>query len=284
MIKAIMKEIMPPIVWRRLRSMQMETKMPLSNSTGLRLAGNYPDWAAAQADSTGYDAGIILQKTRDALLKVKAGEAVYERDSVLFDEIHYSWPVLAALLWVAAQHEGRLNVLDFGGSLGSTYFQNHRFLLHLPDVRWNIVEQARQVETGKRYFEDEHLHFYTSVGTCLADTQPQVILLSSVLQYLEHPYDLLDELARISCHYLIIDRTPFWGGTSDRLFVQHVPAQIYEASYPIWVFSTQRFRSILSLHWDVTAEFDSLDRLSNPIAATWHGLISSKKDGCSHHG
>jgi putative methyltransferase (TIGR04325 family) len=71
--------------------------------------------------STGYDSEIILEKTRDALLKVKNGEAAYERDSVLFDEIQYAWPLLTSLMWVAAQAKGILNVLDFGGSLGTTY-------------------------------------------------------------------------------------------------------------------------------------------------------------------
>jgi putative methyltransferase (TIGR04325 family) len=246
------------------------------NSTNLRLVGDYPDWSAAQADSTGYDADVILEKTRDALLKVKAGEAVYERDSVLFDEIHYSWPVLTALLWVAAQQEGRLNVLDFGGSLGSTYFQNRHFLSHLPDLCWNIVEQAQQVETGKRYFEDAHLHFYTSVDACLAATQSQVILLGGVLQYLEHPYELLNTLAATPCPYLIIDRTPFSSDGRDRLCVQHVPSTIYPASYPSWIFSAQRFKALLSLHWEIIAEFDNSDRIPGPIPFAYRGFIARR--------
>lgn len=42
----------------------------------------------------------------EATLKVKRGEAVFERDSVLFDEIQYSWPVTAALI-----RNGRLHLL-----------------------------------------------------------------------------------------------------------------------------------------------------------------------------
>ena len=59
--------------------------------------------------------------------KVKNGEAVYERDSVLFDEIQYSWGLLAGLEKAALEHDGKLCVLDFGGSLGSTYYQNKQF-------------------------------------------------------------------------------------------------------------------------------------------------------------
>ena len=196
------------------------------------LSGDYRSWGEALAASTGYDSESILEKTRAALLKVKNGEAVYERDSVLFDEIEYAWPVLAGLLWVATRCEGTLNVLDFGGSLGSTYFQNRVFLSMLPEVRWNVVEQARHVETGKAWFEDERLHFYTDIADCLADTEPNVVLLSSVLQYLEHPYAVFDQIQALACDLVIIDRTPFWAGSTDRLCVQSVPPSIYMASLP----------------------------------------------------
>ncbi len=59
------------------------------------LSGDYRSWDEAMTASTGYDSGIILEKTKAALLKVKNGEAAYERDSVLFDEIQYAWPPAA---------------------------------------------------------------------------------------------------------------------------------------------------------------------------------------------
>src|SRR6266702_290349 len=83
--------------------------------------GNYSGYDKACQASTGYDSDLILERVRDALLKVKSGEAVYERDSVLFDEVQYSWPLLAGLLWIASCNGNRLHLLDFGGSLGSSY-------------------------------------------------------------------------------------------------------------------------------------------------------------------
>lgn len=241
------------------------------NSYGL--SGSYRTWEEAVRNSTGYDSEIILEKTKTALLKVKNGGAVYERDSVLFDEVQYAWPLLVGLMLVAAQTKGNLNVLDFGGSLGSIYFQNRAFLSRLPDVRWNIVEQPKYVEAGKKWFEDDHLKFYPRVEDCLAETQPDVVILSGVLQYLERPYDKLHELLELRCGHIIIDRTPFWDGSTDRLCVQNVPPTIYPASYPSWIFSMQRFRSHLSNEWNIMAEFNSLDRLKSPIQANWKGMI-----------
>lgn len=247
----------------------------------IHLSGDYCSWDAALDDSTGYDSALILEKTCNALLKVKSGDAVYERDSVLFDEVQYAWSVLAGLMWVAAQQDGSLNVLDVGGSLGSTYYQNRAFLSGLRAVRWSIVEQPQQVETGKRYFEDDTLRFYLSVRACLEETKPNVILLSSVMQYLKQPYSFLEELAAAPCQYLIIDRTPFWAGTSDRLCVQHVPADIYPASYPSWIFAERRFKAILSVQWAIVAEFDNPDRLPGPVPFAYRGLIARRHESTS---
>lgn len=237
------------------------------------LSGDYRNWGEALAESTGYQSDVILEKTREALLKVKNGEAVYERDSVLFDEIEHAWPVLAGLMWEAARNGGVLNVLDYGGSLGSTYFQCRDFLAHLPRVRWNIVEQARHVETGKAWFEDASLRFYASVADCLADSQPNVVLLSCVLQYLEHPHELLEQLQALPCSAILIDRTSFWSGPADRLCVQTVPPAIYPASYPSWIFSRERFRFSLREGWRIMATFNAPDRLSGPVDFSYQGMI-----------
>lgn len=89
--------------------------------------GNFSTRKDAVNASTGYNSDEIIKKVKESLLKVKSGEAIYERDSVLFDKINYSWPLLAGLLWIASQKADRLNLIDFGGSLGSSYFQNRKF-------------------------------------------------------------------------------------------------------------------------------------------------------------
>jgi putative methyltransferase (TIGR04325 family) len=245
------------------------------------LSGDYRSWDEAMAASTGYHSENILEKTRAALLKVKNGEASYERDSVVFDEIEYAWPLLAGLMWVAARCGGLLNVLDFGGSLGSTYFQNRVFLSLLPGVRWNIVEQSNHVGIGKAYFEDDNLRFYVGIAECLADTQPNVVLLSSVLQYLERPHTVFDPILELSCDHVIIDRTPFWAGPTDRLCVQTVPPSIYPASYPSWIFSRPQFHSHIHENWEIMVTFDNPDRLAGPVEFVYQGMIIARSNHLS---
>ena len=68
--------------------------------------GNYASWEDATAKCDGYDAEHILTRVLESTLKVKSGDAIFERDSVLFDEIEYSWPLLAGLMWAAARNGG----------------------------------------------------------------------------------------------------------------------------------------------------------------------------------
>jgi putative methyltransferase (TIGR04325 family) len=62
-----------------------------------------------------------------------------------------------------------------------------------------------------------------------------VLLLSSVLQYLQDPWQSLTEMLKLPIPHVVLDRTAVLrGGESSLLSVQHVPASIYRATYPAW--------------------------------------------------
>jgi putative methyltransferase (TIGR04325 family) len=246
--KTFLKSLIPPFL------ITLVQKKPIP---AYGFFGNYTCWEDAKTDSSGYDDDMILEKVKNSLLKVKRGEAVYERDSVLFDSIQYSWPVLASLLFVASKNKNRLNIIDFGGSLGSTYFQNAGFLKHLEELRWNIIEQKNFFECGKKYFEDASLKFYTSTENCLKETKPSVVLLSSSLQYLESPYSFLEKLVSYDFDTIIFDRTTFLKD-SERITLQKVPPGIYPASYPVWFLNEKKILSLLGKKYDLKAQWDAL--------------------------
>ncbi|MGH9176061.1 MAG: methyltransferase, TIGR04325 family, partial [Vicinamibacterales bacterium] len=205
-----------------------------SAAVAIRFDGNYRTWAEAQRASTGYDAQGILERTLAAVLKVKKGEAAYERDSVVFPEIEYSFPLLAALL-LAAATEKRLSVLDFGGSLGSSYFQNRHLLRGVADLKWGIVEQAEVVACGRRHVAEGALQFFADAEDCLRQTSPNFVLLSGVLSYVPEPLSLLRQLVSHRPSFICLDRTLVAVRGATRLTAQFVPSQIYEASYPCWI-------------------------------------------------
>jgi len=243
-IRPLLKDCLPPIVLRTVAQIL---------GSGTRFEGNYSSWEEAATQCGGYAAENILTKVLDATLKVKQGDAAFERDSVAFHDIEYNWPVLAAFLWAASRNAGFLNVLDFGGALGSSYFQNRRFLETLRKVSWNVIEQPHYVRAGKEHIQDERLRFYLTIDSYMTENQPNVILLSSVLQYLPNPFNVLDKLAKCGASCLIIDRTPYSSQAEDCLVIQHVPSNIYRASYPMWIFSWDRFVQHITDSWEIFA-------------------------------
>ena len=76
-LKELVRDYLPPILLRWF--------LQLRSADGLCFKGDYSSWAEASANSTGYDSEEILAKVLAATLKVKHGEATFERDSMLFE-------------------------------------------------------------------------------------------------------------------------------------------------------------------------------------------------------
>ncbi|MBL1418943.1 MAG: methyltransferase, TIGR04325 family [Alphaproteobacteria bacterium] len=248
-MKKFLKSCIPPIILTFIQGLKKD-------KYGWK--GNYADWQSAKDASQGYDQDEIFSKVKASILKVKNGEAVYERDSVIFDKIQYSWPFLAGLMF-AATKVGNLRVLDFGGSLGSSYFQNQKFFDKFDNVSWNIVEQEHFVKSGKQEFENDELHFYYDVDTCVKQQKTEILALSSVMQYLEKPYEMLDSILIHDFKFILVDRTPFSTQSRDVIKLQIVNPQIYNASYPCWLFETQKFNDyFVSKGYELIEEYDAL--------------------------
>jgi putative methyltransferase (TIGR04325 family) len=264
------RSLLPPIFLNGLRRLRNS----FLKQEAIRFVGDYATWADAEQASTGYSARNILEKTRSAMLKVKKGEAAYARDSVVFDHVAYPFPLLAGLLRARSADGNRLSVLDFGGSLGTTYFQCRDFLSLEEAYRWSVVEQPEHAKCGREEFADGRLQFYTSIGECLEHEQPNVLLLSGVIQCLPEPHQFLQDVLTRGFPHVIVDRTSFFCEDRDRLTVQHVPEWIYRATYPAWFLSEKRFLNAFAKRYRAVASFPAADAI-NPEGgrAYWKGFI-----------
>lgn len=232
-------------------------------------------WDRAQQVATGYDSSEIVNRVTSATRAVLGGSAVFERDGVLFDKPDYRWPVAAGLLRNAAQHS-ELRVIDFGGSLGSLYWQ-HRALFDGIPITWTVAEQPAFVEAAKR-LNLEPLAFTSDLPAALSATKPHVAILSSVLQYLDEPWQLLSTLANSPIDTVIVDRTPMWRGAFDIPTVQEVPPHIYRGSYPAWILSTPRMFDAFR-EWHIVARFAGIEppmKTRRGHAFTWEGFIAER--------
>ena len=235
--------------------------------------GDYPDWESATAAcGEGYSSDAIFERVEAAALAVKKGQALWERDSVLFYHEEYSWPLVAGLMTIAVQHKGSLHVLDFGGALGSTYQQNKRILQLIPDVSWHIVEQPHVVDCGKQKFTSKRCTFHETMKECFAQVPINVVLFSSVLQYMAEPYAVLQEALDMQPAAILIDRTSFLRGR-EKITVQHVPEEIYPAKYPCWWLNRNRVASMLANSYTCLPDYKS------PVDPPgFYGFLAIKKE------
>jgi putative methyltransferase (TIGR04325 family) len=194
--------------------------------------GNYSSWDEALRFSTGYDTDVILKKVADASKAVIEGRASYERDSILFTEPCFDWSLMGMIF--SGQIEKCRKIVDFGGSLGSTFFQ-HRSILPL-DVEWTVVEQEIFVKWGLENINQRGLTFAYS----LPNEPIDVLLASCVLPYIKNPDELLKVFNFSNASRIVIANTPFSYLEQDIICIQHVPKTIYPASYPCRFVSIEK--------------------------------------------
>jgi len=190
--------------------------------------GDYRDWASAAAESRPYDLDIgvtarFMDETRKGLRETGLNAAI----------------VLVALL----AHRGNAHVLDFGGGLGVGYF---RLAPVLPSAiaSWRVIEKAHVVEHGNRQFADDKLSFWHSLSEATAEWQPDIVIASSVLEYLPDRYDILTKLASSNPNTIVIDRSPI--AERERFMIQRVAPHDGGYVVPCAVLSRSKLESALA--------------------------------------
>lgn len=218
--------------------------------------GDYDSLESAQKEAVGYDAANILEKVKNATKEVIAGNAVFERDSVLFVHEEPNYPLISSLLF-AMHGKKELHLLDFGGSLGSVYFQNRKFLSCFRKISWEIVEQKHFTEAGRELLKGfPEISFQQSVEDVFRNGKPDIVLFSSVLQYLPDFQPLLQKVMDAECDYILIDRTPIFTENEKRHYcIQHVPPSIYPGSYAVQIFGRNDFSNILNSRYRLLDDF-----------------------------
>ncbi len=242
--------------------------------------GDFKTWKEAAEKSSGYDTSLILNKVKQAVLKVKSGEAAYERDSVVFNEVYIFSPVLNALK--NSVQNNSLHICDYGGALGSVYFQYRNYFNELNDFKWAVVEQKHFVETGKNEISEKALNFYFTIPEVLQVQKNQLLLLSSVLPYIADPFSFIKEILKNNFQYILIDRTGFIKRSSHRITIQYVPEHIYKASYPAWFFNEAEFLKLFEEDYLLLDMF--INEIPPPMKVDsddvyWKGFYFKRKNG-----
>ena len=267
-MKHFIKSLIPPIVLEAINKF---------TGRNIQWIGDFQTFQEANSQAKGYNPDIYLPKLIETVKIVRDDEGKCERDSVLFDKITYPYPLLSNLFAIVSRLQVKsLYILDFGGSLGSLYFQNRKFLRTLPHFTWNILEQEKIIRAGKELFQTQELLFHSNIQEAKSHIKPQdskILILSGVLQYLENPYQTLSKLIQeFKFDAILVDRTPFSKDETHHIVLQKVPKEIYQTQYPCHLFSTKDFLENLSKLGGGYELFDEFESYCDTHTSSFNSL------------
>ena len=223
------------------------------------IRNDYNSWKKALKNSTGYNSNLIFYKTKKSFEKVLAKKAKFERDSVLFYKNEPNNQLIRIIKTL--YKDNKINICDFGGSLGSLYFQNIDYL-DQNKITWNIVEQKKYVKYASSKLSIKNLNFFLTIDEVFKK-KIDLVILSSVLHYLEFPDYLLDKISKKKIENLIISRTPFHDN-QDTIKIQEVPKNIYKASYPVRIFNKRKFiKKMKTRGFKIKKKINTFEKLDN---------------------
>jgi putative methyltransferase (TIGR04325 family) len=148
-------------------------------------------------------------------------------------------------------------VLDWGGSLGSTYRQN-KYLIESAGIElsWLVVEQKHLIEIGTSEFADASLSFRESMAG-IPVGQYDVAIFAGSICYIQDPGRVLAEMSGLRPKRIVFDRTPESRSGADQIGVQRVGKRIYKASYPIRAFAPDSLHKYLYPHYKLVFDWES---------------------------
>lgn len=226
---------------------------------GIGWYGQYKTWQEAEKVAGSYSQQKVFEGVKEATFKVLAGEATFERDGQLFYQTQHNYPLLSALFLAQLQAGSKsLQLTDFGGALGSTWYQ-HRHLLRqqFNPIKWCVVEQDEFVRMGKKHFSNDILSFHHSLDQLKTQGLDKgILLLSSVLQYLPEPLTFLENLKNYNFQHLVIDYTP-WRKQQASIMVQKSKYQGLSVSYPCHFLNQDEVFRVINQSFELVFSFES---------------------------
>ena len=122
------------------------------------------------------------------------------------------------------------------------------------------------------------MSFFRTIEEAYDPNKKQILVLSAVIHYLEEPFAFIDDILKKYPFYgVYIDRTPYLQTEqSSFVSVQKVPASIYEASYPCWLFQKAEILALLNTNYKLIFESESLDRCDD-FPVIFQGLFFLRK-------
>lgn len=204
-------------------------------------------WETAKRKSAGYESTNVVTPLMQGATEMRGNLENSTSVATRFQQ------VATAIFFGISENrlsEGKpLRVLDFGGGSGDYFYQFQKFVPHI-DFDWTVVETPALTEAMQHQFggKTQMIRWVDSLE--MTEDKYDFVLCSSVLQYLEKPFEVLDVLVKKS-QFVIINRIPIVNSSDHFVALQRIVTKKRRGSYPAHFFSETRFLKTMAMYGSI---------------------------------
>ena len=216
-------------------------------------------WDDALKNSHNYNQDKLINNIFLATQNVLKKKYKYESDGINFNYLNIDNNFLESLKKCIKKENTIL--LDFGGSLGSMYFKYHDLISKNKYIELLIVEQEKIFEKSKILNFPINIKFFKNIDEI--QVKPDIILLGSVLQYIEHHNKLLKKLISLKPNYIFIERTIFSINNLEPIYIQENYFKLKKTSYPVRAISLKLLiKFMLKANYIIMNKYENKDKIT----------------------
>lgn len=214
-IISFFKKILPDILIKKYKSfLQKNINFILSNSD---------DKFYNYIDKNKY----ILKDYNNYLLSKKFFLKTF-KDNKLVDIQRQNFFSLNIILEIFYKQNKKINLIEFGGSLGSKYLNFKKLISNnAKELHWSIVEQNNYVNIGKKSIQNRELKFLNNINDAIYNKLNNILIFSNSLQYYKNPYEILNQaLNSANIKYILFESLPLTKKVDHILLQKHYDTDI----------------------------------------------------------
>lgn len=192
--------------------------------------GVFDSFEEAGGSTSAFSEATWVSRSKEKALRLREQARTTAFASLASSTHEYCLPVVAAL---CQARKGHLRILEFGGSVGFSFWSIVEALASPRDVEIHVVDNEKICEAGREVFAGEkRIVFHSSVPEGHFD----IVHCGSSIQYSRDWAGRVRDLARAAPDYLVFDDLPA-GDIQTFVSLQNY----YGAKIPHWFFGIREF-------------------------------------------
>ncbi len=227
-----------------------------------------------------------------ALCRMIAKKTIKYKETLLQQPYHINavqcYLVLTIQNVLLQHHVSSLSIADFGGACGAHYFETRRLIQNQIALKWNVIETPGMVKSAYDFKLNNHeLNFVSNFDQVDAD----IFYLSSSIQYVPDPYNILNKLISKEYSYILFNRMMLNTiSAEDEIIVQQSwlsangPGPMPKGEvdklvkYPHTTLSEQKFLQLFEPSYELVFRFDEASgKISGQSHISGGGFLFRKK-------